>query len=267
MDRLNNKVAVVFAASGAIAGSVAQAFALAGAKVYVTGKDPAVVGKLADEIIQNGGWATALRADALSEADIDAVFEQVVAEQGKVDIVFNGIGIRPSQSQYGTPATVISYENFLKPITTIVGSQFLTSRAAAKYMVATKSAGTILTLTSSLSRSKIPFMAGVTAASTGIEGLTRSLAAEFGMVGIKVICINPTGMGETRTIQETAAANAATIGIPVEAFAQELGKGYLLGKTPSLNDVAKVATFLVSDAGAALNSHVIDVDFGYKSVI
>jgi NAD(P)-dependent dehydrogenase (short-subunit alcohol dehydrogenase family) len=267
MTNLKNKVAVVFAASGAIAGAVAKSFAQNGAKVYVTGKDLATVQILADEINKNGGWAEPHKADALNESDIEAIFQKVVEDNGKVDIVFNGIGIRPSQNQYGTPSTVVAYENFLKPITTIVGSQFLTSRVAAKYMAATKTQGTILTLTSSLSRSKIPFMAGVTSASTGVEGLTRCLAAEFGMMGIKVICINPTGMGETRTIQETAAANAATIGIPIEVFGQELSKGYLLNKIPSLTDTANVAAFLVSDAGAALNSHIIDVDFGYKSVI
>ncbi len=264
---LLNKIAVVFAAGGAIAGAVAKSFAEKGAKLYVTAKELPAAESLVVEIKRNGGWAEALLADALNEADIDAVFEKVISDNGSVDIVFNGIGIRPNQSQYGTPSTLLTYENFLKPLTTIVGSQFLTSRVAAKYMVATKSTGTILTLTSSLSRSKIPFMAGVTAASTGVEGLTRCLAAEFGMMGIKVICINPTGLGETRTIQETSAANAATIGIPVEIFGAELSKGYLLGKSPSLKDVGNMAAFLVSDEGAVLNSHVVDVDFGYKSVI
>jgi NAD(P)-dependent dehydrogenase (short-subunit alcohol dehydrogenase family) len=267
MTNLKNKVAVVFAASGAIAGAVAKSFAQNGAKVYVTGKDLAEVNMLADDIKQNGGWAEAHKADALNESDIDKIFEKVVADNGKVDIVFNGIGIRPSQSQYGTPSTVVTYENFLKPLTTIVGSQFLTSRAAAKFMAATKTQGTILTLTSSLSRSKIPFMAGVTSASTGVEGLTRCLAAEFGMMGIKVICINPTGLSETRTIQETSAANAATIGIPTEAFAGELNKGYLTGQRPSLAQVGNVASFLVSNEGAVLNSHIVDVDFGYRGVI
>jgi NAD(P)-dependent dehydrogenase (short-subunit alcohol dehydrogenase family) len=264
---LKDKIALVFAASGAIAGAVAKSFATNGAKVYVTGRDIDAVKTLADDIKRNGGWAEAHKADALNESDIDAVFTKVIADNGKIDIVFNGIGIRPSQNQYGTSANILTYENFLKPITTIIGSQFLTSRAAAKFMAATKSTGTILTLTSSLSRSKIPFMAGVTAASTGVEGLTRSLAAEFGMMGIKVICINPTGLVETRTIQETSVANAATIGIPVEAFSSELGKGYLLNKIPSLTDVGNVAAFLASDAGAALNSHIVDVDFGYRGVI
>jgi NAD(P)-dependent dehydrogenase (short-subunit alcohol dehydrogenase family) len=267
MKILNNKVAVIFAGSGAIASAVAQAFAQNGAYAFVTAKRLEDARKVCHEIEESGGRAAALSADALNEDDITNVFQKVVADTGRVDIVFNGIGVRPSESQYGKPTEEMTYENFLKPITTIVGSQFLTARAAAKYIEATNTRGTILMLTSSLSRSKIPFMAGVTAASTGVEGLTRSLAAEFGMKGIKVICINPTGLGETRTIRETSTANAETLGIPVNTFAGELQKGYLIGKSPTLTDVANVAAFLVSDEGAALNSHIVDVDFGYKSVI
>ncbi len=267
MSRLTGKTAIVFAASGAIAGAVAKAFAEEGAFVYVTAKEIKSAQLVVAEIEKAGGAARALQVDAMNESQIDSAFQHVVTEQDKIDIVFNGIGIRPSQHQYGTPSALVSFESFLKPLTTIVGSQFLTSRAAGKYMNQTKSQGTILTLTSSLSRSKIPFMAGVTAASTGVEGLTRSLAAEFGMFGIKVICINPTGLGETRTIQETAIANANTIGIPLDVFTAQLAQGYLLKKSPSLKDVGKVAAFLVSDAGAALNSHIVDVDYGTMSVI
>jgi NAD(P)-dependent dehydrogenase (short-subunit alcohol dehydrogenase family) len=134
-------------------------------------------------------------------------------------------------------------------------------------MIETQSQGTILTLTSSLSRSKIPFMAGVASASTAIEGLTRVLAAEYGMFGIKVICLNPTALAETRTIRETTHANAQTMGIPTEELAKQLSQGFLLQKIPTLNEVGNMAAFLVSDEGAVLNSHIVDVDFGTRTVI
>jgi len=264
---LKNKVAVVFAASGAIAGAVASAMAQKGARVYVSGRDLASVAPLAEAIQQAGGWAEAVQTDALNEAEIDALFQKIVADQGRVDIVFNGIGLRPSQNQYGTPSSLLTLENFLKPITTIAGSQFLTSRIAARYMIETQSQGTILTLTSSLSRSKIPFMAGVTSASTAIEGLTRVLAAEYGMFGIKVICLNPTALTETRTIRETNQASAQTMGIPAEELTRQLSQGYLLQKSPTLTEVGNFAAFLVSDEGAVLNSHIVDVDFGTRMVI
>jgi NAD(P)-dependent dehydrogenase (short-subunit alcohol dehydrogenase family) len=267
MTNLKDKVAVVFAASGAIAGAVAKSLAEHGAKVYVSGRDITAVRMLADDIKQNNGWAEVHQVDAMNEGEIESHIAKVIADNGKLDIVFNGIGVRPSTSDYGMYSTQISFEQFMKPIQTHVGSQFLTSRVAAKYMMQTKSAGTILTLTASLSRLKLPFMAGVTAACTGIEGLTRVLAAEFGQAGIKVICINPTSLTETRTIKETNAASAKSMGIPTEALGQMLSSQYLLKKSPTLKDVGETAAFLVSDAGAVFNSHIMDVDFGSMNVI
>src|SRR5258708_1438976 len=59
METLKNKVAVVFAASGEIAGAVARSFAQHGAKVYVTGRNLTAVKALADEIKAGGGQAEA----------------------------------------------------------------------------------------------------------------------------------------------------------------------------------------------------------------
>jgi NAD(P)-dependent dehydrogenase (short-subunit alcohol dehydrogenase family) len=267
MTNLKDKVAVVFAASGAIAGAVAKSFAAHGAKVYVSGRNLTEVKQLATDIKAEKGWAKATKVDAMKEAQIEAYFQQIVAENGKIDIVFNGIGVRPSESDYGTFTTQLPFAQFMKPIETHVGSQFLTSRIGAKYMMQTQSQGTILTLTASLSRLKLPFMAGVTAACTAIEGLTRVMASEFGQAGIKVICINPTSLSETRTIKETSAANAKSMQMPVEAFNAMLAQQYLLKKSPTLKDVGETAAFLASDAGAVFNSHIMDVDFGSMSVI
>lgn len=267
MTNLKNKVAVVFAASGAIAGAVAKSFAQNGAKVYVSGRDLVAITALVEDIKQTGGWAKAHQVDAMNENEIDLYLQQIVEENGRLDIVFNGIGVRPSESDYGMYSTHIPFEQFMKPIQIHVGSQFLTSRIAAKYMMQCQSQGTILMLTASLSRLKLPFMAGITSACTAIEGLTRSLAGEFGQAGIKVICLNPTSLSETRTIQETNAASAKSMGIPHEALAQMLSSQYLLKKSPTLKDVGETAAFLVSDAGAVFNSHVMDVDFGSMSVI
>jgi NAD(P)-dependent dehydrogenase (short-subunit alcohol dehydrogenase family) len=268
MTNLKEKVALVFAASGAIAGAVAKSFAQHGAKVYVSARNLAEVEKLAKEINQKGGWAEAAEVDAMNEQAIENYIQKIVAENGRLDIVFNGIGVRPSESAYGTPTTLISFEQFMKPIQIHIGSQFLTSRVAAKYMMQSQSAGTILLLTASLSRLKLPFMAGVTSACTGVEGLTRVMAAEFGRAGIKVICLNPTAMPETRTIQETYTANAQALGMSIEQFAEmQNSNPSFLGKSLTLNDMAETASFLVSDAGAVFNSHIVDVDFGSGSVI
>lgn len=265
---LKNKVAAVFAANGAIASEVCKELAKEGAEVFISGRNLQAIQVLATEIEAEGGKAHAYEVDAIDEQQIDKFCETIVEARGSLDIVFNGIGPRPIDSDYGIPSIELPFESFMKPLELILGSQFLTARLGGKYMMKTQAKGTILMLTASLSRLKTPFMAGITATCTAIEGLTRVLSAEFGKAGIKVMAINPTGMPETRTIQETTSAISKTIGISEEATTSQLQSVHIMDDirlTPK--DTAKVAAFLVSDAGAALNSHIVDVDFGHTNVI
>ncbi|MDF2433481.1 MAG: hypothetical protein JWP44_3112, partial [Mucilaginibacter sp.] len=85
MENLKDKVAVVFAASGEIAGAVARSFAQHGAKVYVTAINLNAVEALAKEIEANGGRAEAGKVDALNETEIDSYLQKIVSENGKLD--------------------------------------------------------------------------------------------------------------------------------------------------------------------------------------
>jgi NAD(P)-dependent dehydrogenase (short-subunit alcohol dehydrogenase family) len=144
MKNLKDKVAVVFAASGDIAGAVARSFSQHGAKVYVTARNLDAVKKLVQDIKAEGGVAEAGKVDALNESEIDNFLKKVVSENGKLDIVFNGIGVSYSEMGGRPPTTVATFEQFMAPMEKICGSQFLTSRVAAKYMIETQSEGTIL---------------------------------------------------------------------------------------------------------------------------
>ena len=110
-------------------------------------------------------------------------------------------------------------------------------------------------------------MSGITTACTAIEGLTRTLAGEFGKYGIKVTCLNSAGLYETRTMEETFMGNAKTMGITKEEFITKSAQPYLLGSGPTLKQVGDVALFLVSDHGVTFNSHIVDVDCGRFNVI
>jgi NAD(P)-dependent dehydrogenase (short-subunit alcohol dehydrogenase family) len=83
MQNLKDKVAVVFAASGDIAGAVARAFSQHGAKVYVTARNPDAVKALAREIKAGGGTAETAKVDAMNETEIDNFLKKVVSDNGK----------------------------------------------------------------------------------------------------------------------------------------------------------------------------------------
>lgn len=267
MKHLKDKVAVIFAASGEVAGAVARSFAQHGAKVYVTGKNLTVVKALAEEIKADGGLAEAGEVDALNETEIDTYLQKVVADNGKLDMVFNGIGTYYKDAGSGTPTTIATFEQFLNPLQRICGSQFLTSRVAAKYMIQSGSEGTILLFNASMARTKTPNMAGFAAACAAIEGLTRVMAAEFGQDGIKAICICSGALMETKKISGMISDFSQLARISTEQMALNYTKHNILKSGPTLKQVGETAAFLVSENGAVFNSHIVDVDCGKLNLL
>ncbi len=267
MQNLKDKVAVVFAASGEIAGAVARSFSQHGAKVYVTARNLDAVKTLAHEIKTSGGHAEAAKVDALNETEIDNFLKKVVADNSRLDIVFNGIGVSYSEMGGRPPTTLATFEQFMSPLEKLCGSQFLTSRVAAKYMIQTQSEGTILLFTAALSRTKVPNLAGITAASAAVEGLTRVMAAEFGKEGIKVICICSGALLETKRISGWIDASTKQLGIPQEQLVAQYKAFDILKASPTLKQVGETAAFLASETGVAFNSHIIDVDCGKLNML
>jgi len=267
METLKNKVAVVFAASGEIAGAVARSFAQHGAKVYVTGRNLTAIKALADEIKADGGKAEAGKVDALNEAEIETYLQKVVAGNGKLDVVFNGIGTYYRDAGSGTPSTVATFEQFLNPLQRLVGSQFLTSRAAAKQMIQSGSEGTILLFNASMARTKTPNMAGFASACAAIEGLTRVLATEFGKHGIKVTCICSGAIYESHKISEMISDFSQNLGISREEMASQYRRFDILKSEVTLKRVGETAAFLASENGVVFNSHIVDVDCGKQNLL
>lgn len=267
MTNLKDKVAVVFAASGEIAGAVARSFSEHGTKLYISAQNFDAVTSLAKELNANGGNAEAAQVDALNEKDIDNFLKKVIADNGKLNIVFNGIGAN-YEEMGGRPATTqVTFEQFMAPIEKICGSQFFTSRVAAKYMIQTQTEGTILILTAALSRSKLPNVAGITAASAAVEGLTRAMATEWGANGIKVIGICPGALMETKRISGFIDDVVEKYGIPREQIIAQYKAFDILKTSPTLKQVGEIAAFLASEYGIAFNSHIIDVDCGKMNIL
>lgn len=259
--KLKNKIVLIFAATGDVAKGVAKTMAVQGAEVFLSSRSGTAVLKLAEEINASGGKAHAHQVNAMNEEEISKYVKTIFESTGKIDVVFNGIGITPLEGDYGTPFTNLSFEKFILPLQVHAGSQFLTSKSVAPYMIEAKS-GVILTLSASIGKEARPFMSGVSSACAAIEGMTRVMAAELGFHDVRALCIRGGAMFETKTIKATIKANAKTAGMPEEVFAELIKQSALLKRDPSVDEVAKVAAFLASDDASAMTGQVINVSAG-----
>jgi NAD(P)-dependent dehydrogenase (short-subunit alcohol dehydrogenase family) len=257
---LTHKHAVIFGANGAIGTAVAKEFAAEGATVFLSGRRLAAVEQLAAEIQRSGGIAQAAEVDALDEAAVNAYLDRVAQEAESIDILLNLMGPQSKEYANATPTLDLQLEQFLLPLSTLVPSQFITARAAARHMVR-QHAGVILFVTSIPARG----FANATAIGTAfgaMESLLRCLAVELGPAGVRVVGLRPGAMVETRTIQQSVANAARTLGVSREQVVSAIEQATLLKRFTTVADTARLAAFLASDRAHTITGAIVNTSSG-----
>jgi NAD(P)-dependent dehydrogenase (short-subunit alcohol dehydrogenase family) len=257
---LKDKVAVIYGAGGAIGGAVAHAFAREGARLFLTGRNPAPVEIVAKEIASAGGSAEAAEVAALDEQAVDEHLRSVIDKAGRVDISFNAIGI-PNAKILGVPLIELDVEHFSVPITTLVTSYFLTARLAARHMVPNGS-GVIMTVTATHSRTGIPLVGGYGPAQAAKEALTRDLSAELAPQGIRVVGLRPYAMPETPTIKDAFEPRAEASGMTWEQWQEMLASTTHPRRLMTLEEMANMAVFMASDKASGMTGTTVNLTMG-----
>lgn len=255
---LRGKVALVFGAGGAVGGAVARAFAAEGASTYLSGRRRESVAQAA-EAIRNGPAAVVDEVDATDEDAVSDYVARVQRLAGRIDVVFNAVGSRGHASVM--PSVDVPLESFMGYMSTMVRSQFLTARAAARHMLAARS-GVIIFLGATPSRGIAPLLAGPSTGHAAVEGLTRCLATEWGPQGVRVVAVRAGGMQETPNIREVLGQFAALQGISTEAMMQMTNERAIMRRTPTLRETAAVATFLASDLATSITGAIVNASCG-----
>jgi NAD(P)-dependent dehydrogenase (short-subunit alcohol dehydrogenase family) len=135
---LEDKSAVIYGGGGKVGAAVARAFAREGARVSLAGRTLEGLEEAAEEIRSAGGAAETAQVDALDERAVDEHADALAERAGSIDVSINLISYADLQ---GTPLAEMPLEDFERPVVTAVRTQFLTSRAAARYMVRQRGRG------------------------------------------------------------------------------------------------------------------------------
>ena len=244
---LENKVAVIYGASGGIGRAVSSAFAREGAKVYLAGRTQAKLDKVAETIRANGGAAETAVVDALDQQAVTRFVDRVAQEAGRIDISFNLINVGDVQQ----PLMEITLDNFLQPITTTMRTQFITTRAAAPHMIKQKT-GVILAFGGSSVQTTMAGLGGFQISLEALESLRRQWAVELGQYGIRVVTLKTGGIPES--IDDSFAEK--------QAITESIEQITLLKRAATLADVGNVASFVASDLARTITATEVNISAG-----
>ena len=191
-------------------------------------------------------------ADVSTEAGAQAALAAAIAAFGSVpNAVINCAG-----SSLIAPIGRTSESQYRAVLSANLDTAFFVSKAYASVLVGAKQGGALLLFSSVVAAIGVSNHTAIAAAKGGVEALTRSLAADFSGICLRVNCIAP---GLTRTPMTVRMLGN-------EAAARQIAAQYPLGRHGEATDAAALAAFLVSDASGWITGQVIGVDGGFSAV-
>lgn len=244
--RLDGRRALVAGASSGIGAACAVALAEQGADVTLCARREAELRALAEKM-----RAAGLKADILPLDITDiAATEAALAARPAFDILVNSAGLARH-----SPAIDTTPEDYDTVTNLNVRAAYFLTRSVAKRLIAEGRPGSLINITSQMAHVGGIDRAVYSATKHAVEGMTKSMAIEWGPHGIRVNTIAPTFIRTALTEQTFAnPERAAWIAAKIK-----------LGRLGEVTDIMGPVAFLASDAAALITGTSLIVDGGWTA--
>jgi NAD(P)-dependent dehydrogenase (short-subunit alcohol dehydrogenase family) len=247
-QRLKDRVAIITGGASGIGFATAERFAAEGAFVVIADVDPATGEAAATKV---GGVFRPV--DVADEAKVNALFDGVVAEFGRIDIAFNNAGISPADDD-SIETTELPAWDRVQDVN--LKSVYLCSRAALRHMVPAGRGSIINTASFVALLGSATSQISYTASKGGVLAMSRELGVQFARKGVRVNALCP-GPVNTPLLQELFAkdperAQRRLVHVPMGRFAEP-------------EELAAAVAFLASDDSSFITASAFVVDGGISN--
>lgn len=239
---IKDKVAIVTGASRGIGKEIVYKLVSYGCKVVLISRNLDDLKKVEKDL--NTEKVMCFQCDITNQQEFKVIVSKVVDLWGSLDILINNAGITKDKLLLR-----MNESDWVDVIDVNLKGCYNTIKVASNQMIRKKQ-GKIVNITSVIGQIGNSGQANYAASKSGIEGLTRSLAVEFGSRNININCIAP-GYIETDMTKNLD-----------KKVIQDMKSNIPLNKFGLTSDISEVVCFLVSDLSSFITGQVINVDGG-----
>lgn len=251
--QLEGKVAFVTAAGGAIAGAIARRFAAEGASVCCVDIIADKVSATAADInSRRPGQAAACVANVADEAAVERAVAEAVARFGRLDVVVNAA----AASEAVGDVVEMPFSEWQRVIAVNLSSVFLVCKYTVPQLRAA-GGGSIVNIASTFGHIVVPKRPGYTTTKAAVIQLTKSMAIDFAVDGIRVNCISPGAIETARLLDRHPS---------MEVVREKFIPKHPIGRLGKPEEIAAAALFLASSESAFMTASDLLVDGGYTAI-
>ena len=247
-DLLKNKRILITGGGTGIGRAMAERFLQLGATVYICGRRAEVVQQTAKELsASTGGTIEGLVCDVRYDDDVEKLIQQIWTA-GPLDVLVNN-----AAGNFLARTEELSSHAFEAVIGIVLKGAINMTMSCGRRWLAAQHKGVVLDIATTYADTGSAYVVPSAVAKAGVVALMRSLAVEWGGRGIRFVAIAP---GAIRT------EGAFSRLLPVPEMEKKLLQHNPLHRLGTLEEIANLASFLISDQAGYINGEMVYMDGG-----
>jgi len=259
VQKLKDQVAVVTGGSRGIGRGIAEAFLDQGARVVISGRDPAKGQQALDEL-KMPDRVHFVAGDVRVKDDVERTVDQAVERFGRLDILVNNAG----GSDGFAMVHELSDEAWNNALDWNLNAVFWATRRALQHMLPQQS-GRIMCISSVEGKqASKPMVSHYITNKHAIHGFVKAVAHEYGPLGITSNAICP-GAVETDLMRGPGREAATASGMTYDEFLEMYAAESAIKRLNTVEEVAAMAVLLASEEGGGITGALLNVDGGTAS--
>jgi NAD(P)-dependent dehydrogenase (short-subunit alcohol dehydrogenase family) len=253
---LNGQTVIVTGGASGVGRAISLKFADEGSHVTIFDLDEKGGNQAVSEMEAGGSKARLVKVDVTKASEVDAAVKQVIAEDGRIDVLVNNAGL----VAYQGPWHLLPESDFEHVVNVNFKGQYLVGKAVANQMIKQKS-GTIINTASIAALVGEPNNGVYSCTKAATINMTQSMAGELGQYGIRVNAVDPAAM-PTGLMEKVYEERAEHFGLTPEAFREKVRRGFVLPGELTCEDAANVYLFLASNQSRMMTGEHINISGG-----